>query len=93
MEEYRYCAADKSGDAVDFLLVAKRDLAAARRYPAWRSDYLVVACEIFVMKRYATEPIGPQSLPFLQKAELYALYHSDFGHDSSSAERPIRDLN
>jgi transposase-like protein len=31
--KYLYRAVDKSGDSVDFLLTAKRDLAAARRYP------------------------------------------------------------
>jgi transposase-like protein len=30
--KYLYRAVDKSGDTVDFLLTAKRDLAAARRY-------------------------------------------------------------
>lgn len=30
--KYLYCAVDKTGDTVDFLLTAKRDLAAARRY-------------------------------------------------------------
>jgi transposase-like protein len=30
--KYLYRAVDKSGDSVDFLLTAKRDLAAARRY-------------------------------------------------------------
>ncbi len=53
--KYLYRAVDKSGDTVDFLLTAKRDLAAARRY--------LERAGVVQKRRFFWVPLACQSLP------------------------------
>lgn len=63
--KYLYRAVDKSGDTVDFLLTAKRNLAAARRY-------LERAIDLHGLPEKITKA-GPTPLPFAASMSMPAL--------------------